>query len=77
MAKPAMIGEKAGKRFASKLSELFDSECSVETNAQALCELMLGYAAGNLMGHGASKDDVRGVLEGMLQLMPDAPERKG
>lgn len=71
MAKPAMIGETAGKRFARELSALLRDVQARGVEERALLECMLGYAAGRLIGTGATKTEVRALLESLLEHMPE------
>lgn len=66
-----LISEPAGKRFAMGLNLLLRELESPGVTERALLECMLGYAAGRLMGNGASRADVRKVLEGVLQHLPE------
>lgn len=77
MAKPAMIGETTGRRFARGLSALLNDVQARGVDERALLECMLGYAAGRMMGNGASRADVREVLDGVINNLPEGPFSTG
>ncbi len=77
MTKPTMIGETAGRRFARELSALLNDVQSYGVDERALLECMLGYAVGRLMGNGATRDDVRALLGGVIDNLPQGPFSAG